>query len=200
MLRKLTRAGQVVPIALMLLTTTYAGIPEPPVVLFGQVILDGRQVRAADDVHVVARVNEAPQPVGQYDMGDNSAAGDDYVLMLRIESAFDGQPQSADAANVGQTADLFLRVADGPERPAGQYQIAAGGVITNHDLNVTTAFGQCADEVEGVGLADAAKFAECMSGVNGSVALDCGCADANADGDSDLEDWASLQNNFNGQQ
>ena len=184
--------------ALMLLGMASAGIPEPPVVLYGQVLLDGQQVHGGDDVTVLARVVEAAHPIGSYRLGDNAAAGDNYVLELRIESPLDGQTQSADAARVGQTAILFVRVADGPERPAGQFDILANGIIQNRELSVETSFGQCAAEDPDIGLDDLAAFMSCLTGVSGEVSLDCGCADSNNDGDSDLADWANFQNAFTG--
>ena len=175
-----------------------AGIPEPPAVLHGQVFLDGQQVQSADDVTIVARSSDVALPIGTYHMGDNAAAGDNYVLKLRIESLIDGQTQSDNAALVGQTADLFVRVADGPERSAGQVDLPAPGLVENRDLIVETAFGTCADEDGDIDMDDLAAFVACSTNVNGDVSLECGCADANDDGDSDLEDWADFQNGFTG--
>lgn len=184
--------------AFMLPGMASAGIPEPPAVLYGEVVLDSQQVHGGDDVTVLARVVEASLPIGSYRLGDNAAAGDNYVLGLRIESPSDGQTQSDDAARVGQTAILFVRVAEGPERPAGQFDILANGVTQNRDLNVETTFGQCAAEDPDIGLDDLAAFVSCLTGVNGQVRLDCGCADSDNDGDSDLADWAHFQNIFTG--
>lgn len=200
MFRRAILTGRMVAPVLILLATSYAGIPEPPAVLYGLAELDGRPIKASDAVSVIARVSGVAQPIGRYDMGCNSAAGDRYVLKLRIESPFDGQPQSDDAAHVGQTADLFIRVGSGPERSAGQFAITSNATFANQNLSATSAFGQCADEAAGIGLADARSFVDCMTGVEGSVALGCGCADSDADGDSDLKDWALLQMNFDGQQ
>lgn len=53
-----------------------AGIPEPDVILWGEIRLvdkltsQRRLITAADDVTVIARVDEALDPVGQYDMAD----------------------------------------------------------------------------------------------------------------------------------
>ena len=185
-------------IAVMLARLASAGIPEPPVVWHGQVFLDGQQVQGADDVTIVARSSDVALPIGTYHMGDNAAAGDNYVLKLRIESLIDGQTQSDNAALVGQTADLFVRVADGPERSAGQVDLPVPGLVENRDLIVETTFGTCADEDGDIDMDDLAAFVACSTNVNGDVSLECGCADANDDGDSDLEDWADFQNGFTG--
>lgn len=196
--RRSATTGLGLLIAVVLTRMASAGIPEPPAVLHGQVVLDGQQVHDSDDVTILARSSDVSLPIGTYRMGDIAAAGDNYVLKIRIESLMDGQTQSDNAALVGQTADLFVRVSDGPERPAGQFDLLAWGLVENRDLIVETTFGTCADEDGDIDMDDLAAFVACGTNVNGEVSLECGCADANGDGDSDLADWAEFQNGFTG--
>ena len=181
-----------------MLTAALAGIPVPPVVLHGSVSLAGQHVLSTDDVTILARVAGVSQPIGSYHMGDNQEAGNNYVLRLRLESLFDGQPQSGDAGMVGQRANLFVRVADGPERSAGQFDITESRAIVSMNLTVTTAFGHCADEDGDIDLNDHASFLACMTGAGGQVGLGCGCADYSGDGGADLADWAQFQLAFTG--
>lgn len=195
--------GRVRPVLGVLSTFTLfgialAGIPEPPVVLHGQITLDGQPVHGSDDVTILARVNGVPLPVGTYKMGDIPAAGDHFVLRLRVESLSGGQPPANDAAPIGQTADLFVRVAQGPETFAGQYVLTAAGVVQQRDVEVETTFGRCAGPGPGIGFDDMAAFVTCLTGVNGDVPPECDCADSDFDGDSDLADWRHFQNAFTG--
>jgi hypothetical protein len=183
---------------LLVLTAALAGIPEPPAVLHGWVLLEGQRVESTDDVTVLARVDAASQPIGSYHMGDNQNAGSNYVLRLRLESLVRGQQQSDDAGMVGQRVSLFVRVADGPERSAGQFDIVESGAIVSMNLTVTTMSGHCADEDGDIDLSDHASFLACMTGVGGQVGLGCGCADYNGDGDADLADWTRFQLAFTG--
>lgn len=175
-----------------------AGIPEMSAILHGPLFIDGQEVTSDDNVSVLARIDGVALPIGTYVMGANSAAGNNYVLKLRVESPFDGVAQSDDAGIVGQTANLLVRVGDGPERPVGQFAISASGIIEQRILSVETTFGSCADEDGDIGLDDAAVFIDCLLGVGSDAGLGCGCADANGDADADLADWAAFQNSFTG--
>ena len=133
-------------------------------------------------------------------MGENEKAADDYGLPLRLGSLFDGEQQSEEAGVVGQTADLMVRVADGPERLAGQFEIVAMASFNNLDLKVTSVFGDCADEDGDIDLDDYAVFWACLTRVDGEIELGCGCADFDHDGDADLQDWSHFQLLFTGPQ
>jgi len=190
--------GGPVLVIVSLAAVAYAGIPVPSAVLHGQAVLDGIPIRATDDVAIIARVGGVAEAVGMYEMGDIPGAVDNYVLRLRIESQGDGAPQSNNAARVGQTAELFIRAGNGPERAAGQYVMVSSGVFVEQNLSASAPFGQCADEGGGIDLADAAAFGACLSGPDSSKSLPCGCADGDADLDADLADWAALQLSFTG--
>jgi len=195
---RFARAGLALMLVGLAIKVVSAGIPEPSTILHGPLFIDGREVISADNVFVLARIAGVPLPIGTYVMGSNSAAGNNYVLKLRVESLFDGAAQSDDAGIVGQMANLLVRVGDGPERPVGQFAIAGGAIVEPRIITAETPFGSCADQGTNIGLDDVAVFIDCLSGVGGDAGLGCGCADANGDADVDLADWAAFQNSFNG--
>ena len=128
-------------IAAALATAAQAGIPEPDAVLYGRVIVDGRLVTADDDVMVIARVEGAPKPVGTYTMGGSATAGDNYVLRIRCESLVDGSAQNEDAALIGQTAVIYVKVGRGVEKRAASFRISERGIAKERNLAVTIGDG-----------------------------------------------------------
>ncbi len=119
------------------------GIPEPDVVLYGDVCVNGQRVLATSDVTILACVNcpsgfVAPG-IGSYKMGSSIPAGNQYVLRLRLESLADGSTQSANAALVGQTARIFLRQGAGTPAFVRNYNITNRGVFERSDITIGTA-------------------------------------------------------------
>lgn len=144
----------IAPVMLLIQTCAAdAGMPEPSAVLYGRVTVNGVDIHAPDDVTVLARVDGVPKAIGSYHMGDRPTAGDDYVLAMRLESLFDGSPQSDNAAVVGQTAHLVVKTPDGVEHDAGTYLLAGNGTVELRDLVVgstctgreTISKGRCAE-------------------------------------------------------
>jgi hypothetical protein len=177
----------------------FAGIPEPDAILYGRVWVDGNPIGATDDVTVIARVDEAPDPVGTYHMGDNPAAGDLYVLRLRLESVADGSTQSANAALIGQTARIFVQQGSGPASQVAQLVIAGRGQILNLHLGPGD-FDNDGD----VDLGDFLVFVECLAGPEvGTPPGSCtpehfNMSDMDRDVDVDLDDFAIFQDAFIG--
>jgi hypothetical protein len=98
-------------------TLLQAGIPEPDIILFGEVWVGGQPQGAHDNVSIIARVSGYPESfLGAYQMGDNPLAGDYYILRIRLESPADGNSQSANAALIGidPTVDIFVKPIDSP--------------------------------------------------------------------------------------
>lgn len=108
------------------------GIPEPDVVLYGQVMVGGEAATAADDVVVVARLDGLASPLASYVLGSDPAAGDDYILRLPVQSPVGGPVTGA--AMVGQVVHLRIRVDGGAETPASDYLISAAGAFQRLDL------------------------------------------------------------------
>lgn len=171
--------------------------PLPDVVLYGSVTLDGRTVRADDDVTLIARVDGVAEPVGSYHMGDIPGAGDHYVLRLRLESQVEGESQSDNAARVGQTVHIFVQRGEEPERHVTDFVISAQGHIQQLDL---------ADRMLGdwnrdtrIALDDFVQFHACMEGPTESTSSQClAVFDFDDSGQVDLEDFSALQSVFTG--
>ena len=109
--------------------------PLPDVVLYGSVTLDGRTVRADDDVTLTARVDGVPKPVGSYHMGDIPGAGDQYVLRVRLASPVVGEAQSDNAAQIGQTVDIYVQRPEEPDILAGSVIIEGAATVQNVDIS-----------------------------------------------------------------
>ena len=148
------RIGAAALIAAALVSAAQAGIPEPDAVLFGTVTVDGRLVTADDDVMVIARVGGVPKPAGTYTMGERESAGDNYVLRIRCESLVDGSAQSDDAALIGQTAVIYVKVGRGAEKRAASFRISERGIAKEGDLAVTIG-----DDCNGNGIPDTTDIA-----------------------------------------
>lgn len=111
-----------------------AGIPEPDAILYGTVTINGMVQTALDDVTIIARVDGVPDPIAQYHMGDNSSAGDRYILRMRLESLADGTPQSNNAAVVGQTARIYIQQGDDPEQHVTDFVISEPALVSELNL------------------------------------------------------------------
>lgn len=122
--------------AILLFSSATGAIPEPSVLLWGDLQINGQPVTANDDVRVYARVPETPDEVGSYQMGSNFNAGNKYVLQIRLESLADGTSQSLNRALVGQTAQIFADGADVPNGPVllANMRICEKGQVRQADL------------------------------------------------------------------
>lgn len=177
---------------------SFAAIPEPDVVLYGHVSVDGIPVGADDDVTIVARVAEASQPIGSYHMGDNQGAGDLYVLRLRVESLADGSSQSVNKALVDQSAQIYVQEGGGPEQLTASFVIPARGAV--QIFNLPAEYAAADFEPDGdVDLSDYDHFQACISGA-GTPQNDPACQDADVDNDNDVDlaDFAALQRCMSG--
>ena len=182
-----------------LIPCSLAGIPEPDAILYGTVWIDGNPVGEGDNVTVTARVDEASDAIATYHMGDNPAAGDSYVLRLRLESLADGSAQSDNAALIGQTARISVQQGTGPEALVALFTIGDRGQIMNRDLGAGD-FGGDGD----VDLDDFALFVRCLSGPGATTPpSECtpeqfSITDLDRDDDVDLDDFDILQAGFTG--
>ena len=133
--------------------------------------------------------------VGRYSMGDHAAAGDRYLLRIRLESLADGSEPSPDAAQVGQTALLYVKEGDTPEERVGSFEITAFGTVQEVALPIVAIPGDCDGDLD---LSDFLAFQRCFTGPGSALGDDCGCADIDGDGDADLADLVSFQARFTG--
>lgn len=149
-------------IVLINATAIHAGIPEPDMTLFGEVSVGGRSIGSHDDVSIIARIDGRPDSlVGAYRMGDNPAAGDFYVLRIRIESLADGAQQSPNAASSGQKVNIYVRTSDFLEVYAASVTISESGTAQYLGLHSGSIVFSDADlNTDGiVNLRDLAKIA-----------------------------------------
>ena len=113
------------------------GIPEPDVILYGKVTINGTAIPSplpgGTDVTVLARVTGVTNPVGSYHMGDTANAAisgfAQYVLKIHLESLADGSTQSSDHAIVSQTANLFINRVPAPSNPPELSRSPAGAFL-----------------------------------------------------------------------
>jgi hypothetical protein len=164
----------------------WAGIPEPDAILYGCVNLTGVRQTTADNVTVFATLGAATDPkVGSYKLGDNPAAGDRYVLRIKLETPVEGSPLSSDAASIGQTARIFAQKGGNPPQELARFRVRDRGVIDRLSLPRGN-FEQDAD----IDLKDFSHFQACFSGTGRSPSAGCADADLDDDGDVDLVDYA----------
>lgn len=158
-------------VSLSILGPVRAGISEPDATVYGTIAINGQPVTAADTHLVVeARRFIASAPIASYRIGSDPAAGDFYVLRLKVES---GLPlDDPNASLIGDS--LFIVVADaGAIRAQATVTISARADVQRVDL------GAAADDSDGDTLPDAwetAQFSNLTYGpntlaLNGQTAL-----------------------------
>ena len=143
-----------------------AGIPEPDMTLFGEVTVSGESIGAHDNISIIARVSGDPNSfVGAYRMGDNPLVGDYYILRVRLESLADGSSQSANAALIGQTVDIFVKPEHYLEVYAASVLVEARGMTQYLDIDIDSPVYLSADlNMDGiVNFIDFAIVAQCWN-------------------------------------
>ncbi len=184
-------------------------IPEPDLILYGQVCLDGGPATDADDVAVIARTTIAKTPieVGTYRMGQQPSASDCrgdtdcFVLRVRIETVPEGVDPSGTAVvlnlSAPATIDLFVNEGESAEAPAGQLVVSDRGVIRRLNLSTIPATA----DINGDMRKDIIDYGLLRGAFTGPVVETtqvCDPTDINRDGHVDLRDYAQLQAEFEG--
>jgi len=204
----LKRVQTVLSIWLLASVPTRANtIPEPDLILYGQVCLVSGPASDQDDVTITARTLVSGQSVviGQYHMGDAPSASncqgqtDCYVLRIRLETVPAGAVPSGTAAVLNpQTpgnVDVYMKQGAGAEVLVSTLSITDRGVIRRLDLRS----GPVSTDVNNNGqtnLADHALLAAAWTGPATLSPLSCSRTDINRDGHVDLRDFALLQLGF----
>lgn len=122
-----------------------AGIPEPDLVVYGTVTINGQPVTSADPVTIRARLGG--DLLDEYAMGFTPAAGDSYVLRIPLENLADGAAPSGgkvvfDPGNpVPPVVDIYVQDDTGPEVLADQVAITDRGLIVNLNLEIGISLG-----------------------------------------------------------
>lgn len=184
-------------VAVALVTAASAGIPQPDTIFYGSVTINGQVITATDDVTIVARVTGVPNPVGLYKMGQGALAEDNYVLRVRLEASVPDSPAGDNAAQVGQTAQILVRLGTGPENFVQEVALSSIGLLQRLDLNASILPANCVADTN-VDLADHRSFRDCIGGPGEDAPPICACADVDGDGHVDLKDWRWLQRGFTG--
>ena len=177
----------------------WAGVPVPDVLLYGSVLLDGTVLTKTSDVTVVARVVGVTQPVGAYHMGDVYAAGDKYALRIRMESGADGSAQSANAARVGQTVQIYAKKGTDPaETLLTTFLLSQGGLVQRLNLPPTPTVKPDFDQDWDVDEDDFAAFEACATGPGVPRTSGCEGKDFDQDNDVDQRDFSVFQRCLSG--
>jgi hypothetical protein len=175
-----------------------AGIPEPDVILYGSVCIDGiRQQGSHTDVTVTATVDIGgiQHVVGQYRMGDSERAGDLYVLRIRRQSGVDGSEQSTDAARAGGQVHVALQKGNASPMEAAQFTIDEPGTARRLNLFV----GDVGLDGDGdADLLDFSKLQRCFTGSSSGLSEGCASADVDNNGTVDLIDFQIFASRITG--
>lgn len=189
MVRKQPVAGALA--GLIAAAAVWAGIPEPNVVLYGQVFINQLLQDAGSDLRVLARVDGVAEPIASYRMGDDGQLGDRYVLRLRLESLADGSAQSNNAAVIGQTAHLLIQQGTGPEQPVTDYAISDRGSFEYIDLGERVV-GDWNGDAQ-VTTSDLPNFVDCLKGPVPTSGQCVAAYDFDDNSTVDLADFAGYQ-------
>lgn len=189
-----------------------AGIPQPDVLIFGTITIDGAIITANDSVTVIARAPGVADPVGKYKMGDLDTAGDRYAVRVRLESLVPGTTVSSDSVSFSpgdtRTVNLFVKQGSGKEQPTGSpVTITQQGALVSRNISVGSmpSPGDF-DNDHDVDLLDFGQFQICFTGQCPSTPCkpplysnpNCAHGDFDNDGDVDLIDFGQFQVAFTG--
>ena len=111
--------------AVALLPLTLCAMPLPDAVFYGKALRDAQQLTVAEAAEITAW--SGGRQLGSYALGDNQDAGDDYVLVIRLDT-----DPTTDGARVGDTLHFQI---DG-EATGASLTLREPGVCRNQLLNV----------------------------------------------------------------
>ena len=184
-------------------------IPEPDVILYGQVCLSTGPATDQSDVSVIARtfVNGQMREIGRYKMGETPSASDCqgdadcYVLRMRVETVPAGAAPSETAVVLNpatpNTVDVFVKQGAEAEELAVQITIDDRGVIRRNDLRADP----LSADIDGNGQKNLDDYALLNGSLTGPATMTtqiCDRTDIDRDGHVDLRDYAILQGEFGG--
>jgi len=189
--------------------TSASTLPEPDLILYGQVCLADGPASDQDNVSVIARtmVDGQPKVVGQYSMGAEASASDCkggadcYVLRVRVETVPSGATPSGTAVvltpQTPNAVDVYVKQGSAQEVLAASAVVDDRGVIRRIDLPGTA----LSADIDGNGqtsLPDLVLLRAALTGPATESAQPCDRTDINRDGYVDLRDVAVIQAEFTG--
>ena len=91
---------------LFLISTAFAEIPEPVNIVYGALTLDGAPITAAStEIVVEARLVDSITNIASYQMGENTEAGDNFVLQIPVDAVGEQAPNTA---RIGDTLQIYV--------------------------------------------------------------------------------------------
>ena len=186
-----------------------ATIPEPDVILYGQVCLAGGPATDADDVSVIARtvVGSEVRDVGSYRMGGQPSASDCngetdcFVLRVRLETVPQGESPSGTAVvlnpSTPSAVELYVKEGSSSEVPVGQFTASDRGLIRRFNLSAAPISADINNDTHR-DMADYDLLRNALTGPATETTQPCDPTDINRDGHVDLLDYALLQAEFTG--
>ena len=177
---------------------SWAGIPEPDTILYGELYVNGKLIMAKDDVTIFAKLNGVE--ITKYKMGSNSQAGNEYALRLPMQSTDDGIVNPL-AAKFGDNIQIYVKQGFGSQVKVlnPDFHITGRGIVKFHRLFV----GMSCGTVEGdfnqdcrVNLADLSLFASQWMRTSCVSPGWCDGYDINKDGSVSMFDLIIMANNW----
>jgi len=91
---------------LFLISTAFAEIPEPVNIVYGAITLDGVPITASNtEIVVEAKPVDSTTSIASYQMGENAAAGDNFVLQVPVDAVGEQAPNTA---RIGDTLQIYV--------------------------------------------------------------------------------------------
>lgn len=167
-----------------------AGLPEPNIIVYGQVLTNGIAATDADNVVVTVRIQGQSGDLATTRIGDDPNAGNHFVLRVPMENLVDGAQPRSGFVRAGDVVQLFVSRNGQTETLERTLTVDERGQTIYTDLG-DRLFGDYTADGHRT-LADYAAFAKCLDG-EGDVLGRCAAAfDSDDSGGIDLADFAAL--------
>ncbi len=162
------RYTHLLPLSLAFLASTtlaQSPVPEPDVVLYGGILLNGNPIPPSPpNTIVVIAVLQGGMPqepldrLATYTVGnnpnaivdaDNDGQVDDAGYVLRIPMEFGGGPLSGNAVILGDTVEIYVEDPPDTFQVMGSMLVTGRGMVTEADLPITK--GSCPGDIDADG-------------------------------------------------
>ncbi|MCC7373457.1 MAG: hypothetical protein IT581_02290 [Verrucomicrobiales bacterium] len=141
-----------------------AGLPEPDVVFFGSIAIEGTNVTSRDiDVLVEIRRAEEGPAIASYRMGDGASYGDRYVIRAKVESR--APIDDPEASALGDSVVVVVS-------KSGTVKAASTQVLSARGAFVNVNFGDIDSDGDGMSDAFEQRYFGSVTGGNADVDTD----------------------------